>query len=820
MADSTESKDSMIYEEFALAFVKKKDDAKKAYDEAIDRARQEVDLAKTRHRQELSKMDYQLAKCCSEGAKHKGSRSKDVLPAGHASVASSMSGSETSRSTEVEDDALESPEDPFDLQKFKETKQSYDLALQGYEKASFAMLKVQESAWKIYVETTAQAAKELRHACAPPEVGDATTYPANFHELINTCKKDEERVLKPFDGQVFRYMHLGDLQKYQKDVMIVWPTFSSCTYDESWLKKEQIAFGGVAFEIRCYGALDASKSENADKYYLPCLIEDHVLSRFVHQKEVVIPPFCSFRVVNVNKAGSLSQTRIFLETTQFPSVWESIGSGKAKDFEKWAKQNPDLLSLTGNNVSIVNEIAKAAVAAPSHEDGLAGFGEMMAKCAAMGAPMSEVDPATGATPVFTLAEGMAGLDKDDRGTKEALSQMIKTMAKSGANLTIPFKGKKLEELVPDLVSDLEKETLLTSKWQYWVDDRVDGKADGWYDYKADAWQRVSSAYSEWLKDGTVAEMVVRSGVFHYMVCFGEMTQTNQSTGKNRRIRRVVTDEDAFWRLVPGTKRAKEAEEAWREHPLFANAKDCEPWLPSQDPMNGLLNPDDYEKGLEEAWERAKPAGSTVTVKDKLAKLSKQNAPHWEPWHMIAQWARYGQRNLEEPLRLSASLLRHNCRVFLKRGRHRVMWLRANDHVQGKHLPAGRLILLAAALLSGISWCFLSSPEKLPKAKSGIDFNPAVAASAALPALTMLAEDAEAKYGDNRKWSAVLVPLTTLVFPMVGFGSFVLYSFQEDAFWRLVPGTKRAKEAEEAWREHPLFANAKDCDELASKTLKK
>eukprot|EP00435_Cladocopium_sp_Y103_P013962 s1900_g3.t1 len=139
-------------------------------------------------------------------------------------------------------------------------------------------------------------------------------------------------------------------------------------------------------------------------------------------------------------------------------------------------------------------------------------------------------------------------------------------------------------------------------------------------------------------------------------------------------------------------------------------------------MNGLLNPDDYEKGLEEAWERAKPAGSTVTVKDKLAKLSKQNAPHW---------------------------------VWIPR----------------------RLLLVAAAALLGLRCCFLASPDKLPKAKSGIDFNPAVAASAALPALTMLAEDAEAKYGDNRK-SAVLVPLTTLVFPMVGFGSFVLYSFQE------------------------------------------
>jgi len=85
---------------------------------------------------------------------------------------------------------------------------------------------------------------------------------------------------------------------------------------------------------------------------------------------------------------------------------------------------------------------------------------------------------------------------------------------------------------------------------------------------------------------------------------------------------------------------------------------------------------------------------------------------------------------------------------------------------------GRLLLLAGALLSGISWCFLCSPEKLPKAR-GFDFNPAVAASAALPALTMLAEDAEAKYGDNRKWSAVLVPLTTLVFPMVAERCFFL-----------------------------------------------
>jgi len=208
MAGSTEPKDSVTYEAFAMTFAKKKDCAKKAYDAAIDRARQEVDLAKTRHKQELSKLDYHLAKCCSEGAKQKGSRSKDVLPAGHASVSSSMSGSETSRSTEIEDDALESPEDPFDLQKFKEAKRSYDLALQGYEKASFAMLQVQEAAWKVFVEATAQAAQELRQACIPPDIVEATTYPANFHELINVpsyTKKDLRTLLDGAGGWLWKH---------------------------------------------------------------------------------------------------------------------------------------------------------------------------------------------------------------------------------------------------------------------------------------------------------------------------------------------------------------------------------------------------------------------------------------------------------------------------------------------------------------------------------------------------------------------------------------------------------------------------------------
>eukprot|EP00420_Gonyaulax_spinifera_P033821 CAMPEP_0197871164 /NCGR_PEP_ID=MMETSP1439-20131203/1665_1 /TAXON_ID=66791 /ORGANISM="Gonyaulax spinifera, Strain CCMP409" /LENGTH=189 /DNA_ID=CAMNT_0043490095 /DNA_START=67 /DNA_END=636 /DNA_ORIENTATION=- len=127
---------------------------------------------------------------------------------------------------------------------------------------------------------------------------------------------------------------------------------------------------------------------------------------------------------------------------------------------------------------------------------------------------------------------------------------------------------------------------------------------------------------------------------------------------------------------------------------------------------------------------------------------------------------------------------------------------------------GRLLLGAAAagvcLQSLRGLCFVPPPQAATQAPAAaVEFNPMVATSAALPVLTMLAEDAEAKYGDARKWSSVLVPLTTLVFPAVLFGSFVLYSFSEDAFYQLIPGSKKSEEKVAAWREHPVFANIKD-----------
>ena len=559
MASVMELRDSATYEESVIAFTRKKNDAQKTFEMAVQQAKSHADAAKEKTKRAW--LEVELAKGGRDGT-----CSKD---AGWIYVTStddvSMVLSETSsRSTEVDD----AEEDTF-----KRVKDAYDLSRRDYRRAYLALREEKKNACKRYLDTMAHAARELRQACSAPHVvestefTESTTYPRSFHKLVNVPKYTREDlrkifdpvgfgkifclppyrelediefttseakfqaslakawsrgplchdvnrclyqddaktmeqlapfiqhfreafrgtkgVLKPFDGLLFRHMQLGDLQKYTKDSVVVWPTFSSCTYDESWLKAESI--GNVEFEIRCYGAIAASLSHSADKYYLPCIIEDHVLSEYVYQKEVVLPPFCHFRVVNINKGGLWGQTRIFLETTQFPSVWESIRSGKAEDFEDWAKQNPELVSMVGNSFSMVNEIAKAAVAAPGKlsmsgassgemletcASAMAEFGGMLTTCAAMGAPLSEVDPTTGATAVFTLAEGMATLDTEFgealRGAsdmvKKSFGKIIKDMTKSGANLTIPHKGTTVQDLVPDLVRDLEKEALLPSKW--------------------------------------------------------------------------------------------------------------------------------------------------------------------------------------------------------------------------------------------------------------------------------------------------------------------------------------------------------------------
>merc|ERR1712146_382749 len=65
-----------------------------------------------------------------------------------------------------------------------------------------------------------------------------------------------------------------------------------------------------------------------------------------------------------------------------------------------------------------------------------------------------------------------------------------------------------------------------------------------------------------------------------------------------------------------------------------------------------------------------------------------------------------------------------------------------------------------------------------------------AAGGALPVL-MAASEAEAKFGDHRRWAAILVPLTTLIVPFIGFGAFFLYVFSDDFGWNIRQDSPKA-----------------------------
>jgi len=80
-----------------------------------------------------------------------------------------------------------------------------------------------------------------------------------------------------------------------------------------------------------------------------------------------------------------------------------------------------------------------------------------------------------------------------------------------------------------------------AKWQYWVDDGVDGKAVDWYDYTATGSVQVEQLYQEHILNGNLSNRLVESGYFAYSVNLIQMTQTNMKHANRttRRIRRVV-----------------------------------------------------------------------------------------------------------------------------------------------------------------------------------------------------------------------------------------------------------------------------------------
>lgn len=92
-----------------------------------------------------------------------------------------------------------------------------------------------------------------------------------------------------------------------------------------------------------------------------------------------------------------------------------------------------------------------------------------------------------------------------------------------------------------------------ARWEYFVNDHVNGKAEGWYPYVPDAMQEVEELYAQHVasnSDSRTSTRTIRSGHFAYKVDLEKMQQTNARTNKVRDIRRVFGPTTGSRRQAP------------------------------------------------------------------------------------------------------------------------------------------------------------------------------------------------------------------------------------------------------------------------------
>jgi hypothetical protein len=78
-------------------------------------------------------------------------------------------------------------------------------------------------------------------------------------------------------------------------------------------------------------------------------------SAFSSEDEVIFPPHCFFRVVNMEtKEASL---RVEMETLEFPDVWQLIREEDWTKFEVWASRNAELVDTRTRTFSMIGAIA-------------------------------------------------------------------------------------------------------------------------------------------------------------------------------------------------------------------------------------------------------------------------------------------------------------------------------------------------------------------------------------------------------------------------------------------------------------------------------
>lgn len=372
-------------------------------------------------------------------------------------------------------------------------------------------------------------------------------------------------VVQPFVGRVTRCMNIP-LEMVHSDYMevgrhrelVCWSAFTSTSVEA---KGGNSGFGQVLFKLHL--------SEVKDGAYAPACISQY--SQYPSENEVLVPPHCMFRVINVDLEPRVV-VHMELQQTDSPLVWDLISSQDWGGVAQWIERNKGMCDTRNSKYSLICEIGAAAKGLDASV--------ALTKCIENKANVNEVSRQSGCTALALIAESTM----EDTGKRMMLRQLIA----AGAHSHIKGPGgKSLADIMPDELDSLVADEKGTPRWWYFVDDGVDAKTAGWYPYSEEATPIVERIYKEWACDHTVFNdlqriLDVKSGTFVYSLVFAEMLQRNRTTGKPREIRRTCVEMKRLEKYCPcGARRI------FSEEGVGCEAEGCtEPFIPVKNIFHG------------------------------------------------------------------------------------------------------------------------------------------------------------------------------------------------------------------------------------------
>lgn len=164
---------------------------------------------------------------------------------------------------------------------------------------------------------------------------------------------------------------------------------------------------------------------------------------------------------------------------------------------------------------------------------------------------------------------------------------------------------------------------LPVKWQYWVDDGVDGKTNGWYDYDANGAMLVEQLFFEYQNNSWLSQRIVKSGIYLYLVDLNTMTQTNV-VHPIRKMRKIRREEAKPPKIEPAKKELEVKEEPFKVN--LQSAASTEPLSNSETPQTLKLSVKKVsvlktETNLKHNLEQPDAAAAANTMAKKLAEDS-------------------------------------------------------------------------------------------------------------------------------------------------------------------------------------------------------